>query len=221
MQSCHPWAGAALAALLFAISPNAVRAAENATNPGFNPQTGQINPGTPVPESAPHRTNIPTAAEGRAALLKLRSAAQDKAGNNGSGTTGSAPPGEMGATVPSPPGATPQTMPAKFSKENDTLDRLPIMAFPLALDDAQVKRVYQAAMDDKGGAASDAGKLAPASALTPQQALEETHPLPQAIADIAAVKGLKYLKTKDKVFLADPATRTVVDEIANSPDQSQ
>lgn len=215
-----PWTGLILAASLAVLAPNGGYAAENATNPGFNPDTGQINPGVPrpVPSSAPAQADIPTPAQARAAFLRIKGAAEKSPGTNGFGT-GSAtgtPPADSGlaAQPSSPPGSTPQTVPAKLSKENDTLDRVPTMAFPLALDDAQRQRVFQAVMDDKGKPASDADKLAPSSALSPRQALDEMHPLPQSIGDVAAVKGLKYLKTKDKVFLADPATRTVVAEIA-------
>ena len=47
-------------------------------------------------------------------------------------------------------------MPAKFSKRNDTLDRVPIMAQPSTLSDQDRQRIYQAAMADKTPAADDA-----------------------------------------------------------------
>lgn len=185
------------------------------TNPGFNPDTGQINPGVaePVPTGPHPQIKIPTPEEARAALMKIHGAAQGNPATNGSGATTGAATSEVASAQPGPPGSTPQTVPAKFSRENDTLDRVPTMAFPLPLSDAQRQRVYQAVMGDKQTAASDADKLAPASALSPHQALNEMHPMPQSIGDIAAVAGLKYLKTKDKVFLVEPATRTVVAEI--------
>ena len=202
------------------------------TNPGFNPDTGQINPGVPqrVPSASSPRGQIPTPAEARAAFT-----AKDQS-NPGSGqaapispsnnpsppeTTG-ARTGETGVTTPSGPvGSTPQTLPANLSKRNDTLDRLPTMALPLALTDAQRQRIYQAAMADKTAAATDAGKLAPASALSAHQALNEMRPLPHSVGDIAEVKSLKYLKTKDKVLLVEPATRTVVGEITKQAAKEQ
>jgi hypothetical protein len=35
------------------------------------------------------------------------------------------------------------------------------------------------------------------------------------VRDIAGMQGLGYVKTKDKVFLVEPATRIVVDEIGS------
>jgi hypothetical protein len=104
-------------------------------------------------------------------------------------------------------------MPTKFSKRNDILDRVPIMALPLPLTDQERQRIYQAVMADKATAASDADDLVPASELSTNQALYETHPLPTSVRDIGAVKLLQYVKTKDKVLLVEPATRTVVDQI--------
>ena len=39
------------------------------------------------------------------------------------------------------------------------------------------------------------------------------HPMPASVSGISGVQALDYVKTKDKVFLVAPATRTVVDEI--------
>ncbi len=52
-----------------------------------------------------------------------------------------------------------------------------------------------------------------ASELSTNQALNETHPLATSVRDIGVVKLLQYVKTKDKVLLVEPATRTVVDQI--------
>ena len=70
-------------------------------------------------------------------------------------------------------------------------------------------------MADQVPAARDADRLAPASALDANQALNETHPLPASVGAIAGVKSLAYVKTKNKVLLVDPATRIVVDEIGS------
>ncbi|HVU21846.1 MAG TPA: hypothetical protein VHE09_14030 [Rhizomicrobium sp.] len=185
-------------------------------NPGFNPDTGQINPGVAraVPTSSHPQTAIPTQEEARAALKKILGADQTGSTTNMTAvTTGSTTPSEGAAPASHPPGSTAQTVPAKFSKENDTLDRVPIMAFPLMIDDSQRQRIYEAAMGDKQRTVSDAEKLEPTSVLSPRQALDGMHALPESVADIPAIKGLKYVKTKDKVFLVQPANRTVVAEI--------
>ncbi len=186
-----------------------------ALDPGFVPDTGQINRGfdEKVPSSAQARP-IPTPAEVSLALTApdpnqpaLGAQAVDA---NANVTTGA---GSLVAAAPI--GATGQTMPAKFSQRNDTLDRLPIMALPLALSDQDRQRIYQAAMADNTAAADDAAGLAPASELNVNQALNETHPLPASVRGIQGVEQLGYVKTKAKSFLVEPATRTVVDEITS------
>ena len=121
----------------------------------------------------------------------------------------------QGAESHGPLGATGQTMPSKISERNDVLDRVPIMAMPNSLSDQDRQQIYQATMADKTPAATDAAQLTPAGELTSQQALNETHPLPASVRDIAGVQGLGYVKTKDKIFLVAPATRIVVDEIGS------
>jgi hypothetical protein len=39
------------------------------------------------------------------------------------------------------------------------------------------------------------------------------HPLPQAVASIDGLQGLKCVKGKDKVFLVRPSSGIVVDEV--------
>jgi hypothetical protein len=51
--------------------------------------------------------------------------------------------------------------------------------------------------------------------LSTNQALKETHPLPASVSGIPGMQALSYVKTKHKVFLVEPATRTVVDEIGS------
>jgi hypothetical protein len=45
--------------------------------------------------------------------------------------------------------------------------------------------------------------------------LNEMHPLPASVSGIAGAQTLAYVKTKSKVFLVNPAVRTVVDEIGS------
>jgi hypothetical protein len=144
---------------------------------------------------------------------------QSASGASGSGTQQAA--GETtGArpkdTRPGPFGATGQTMPSKFSERNDTLDRVPTMAWPNRLTDEERQQIYKAVMADKSQAAADADALKPASELSTDQALNGMHALPESLQGIALLKGLQFVKGKDKVLLVTPSTRTVVDEIAAS-----
>lgn len=112
-----------------------------------------------------------------------------------------------------PIGAVGETMPAKFSKRNDILDRTPIMAFPLKLSDEQRRQIYQAVMADKEPAAPGAEALIPASELSTEQALQGMHSLPESLHGIAQVQLYKYVKAKDKVLLVEPSTRIVIEQI--------
>jgi len=171
--------------------------AVSSTDPGFDPATGQINRGFDpvVPSSSALPPQISSPAEARAAF----SASENMA------STGLGGPGPIGATR--------QTMPEQFSKPNETLDRVPIMALQLGLSDQQRQRVYQAVMADKSAAATDTGGLAPTSVLLTEVALKETNGFPSSLGDVVSLHGLKYVKTKDKVFLIIPNNRIVIDEI--------
>lgn len=114
-----------------------------------------------------------------------------------------------------PIGSTAQTMPAKLSERNDILDRVPVMALPLPLSEQDRRAIYQAVMADKSQPEAGADSLKPAAQLPNDVALDGTHALPESLQGIALIKGLSYVKAKDKVFLVSPATRIVVDEIAS------
>ncbi len=224
------------AALVFAFAPAVQSAhAESADSlaesldPGFNPDTGQINPGVPiqVPSASREVIKIPTPQEARAALAMpvstQPSTGEAPAPATPAATTGVAPASEGGvaaapaagvALPPSGPiGSIGQTLPAKVSQRNEVLDRVPIMAWPLSLSDQQRQQIYAAVMADKSPAAAGADALVPTSVLTTEQALDGTHPLPASVQDFAQVQGLVYVKGANKVLLVTPATRTVVDEI--------
>ena len=208
--------GATLAAGLVLALP-ATRAGAFAGNTvgaldaGFVPDTGQINRGFDEKNpSISQARPIPTRAQVRAALAIPDSDQPVPGGSDANATTGAALPA---ASAPGPIGATGHTMTAKFSQRNDTLDRVPVMALPLALSDDNRTRIYRAAMADKTPAAEDAVLLAPSSELTGNQALNEIHPLPASVSGIPGVRKLGYIKTKNKVFLVEPDTRIVVDEI--------
>ncbi len=205
---------AAAVAATVALSVNAGVAREgpsSQTDPGFNPATGQINPGVPqeFPSSSPTVRAVPAPEEARKAFISFEpvpTAAPSP--NTASQNAGAAAPNK-------PIGATTQTVPATLSKRNDILDRVPTadLAWPIALSDEQRQRIYQAVMADQHTPASDAAKLAPADELSTHQALDEMNPLPSSVAGMPELKSLKYVKTDHKVLLVDPVMRTVVAQI--------
>ena len=213
------WFAAALVALALPAMSGAAFAVDKvstSTDPGFVPDTGQINPGfdRKLPGASESRM-VPTPAQAYAALMAPVSTQPSLgeptgAASPAAATTGSAAPT---AAPAAPIGAIGATLPAKFSARNATLDRVPIMALPLPLSEAQRHSIYQAAMADKAPAASDADKLAPASVLSIAQNFNDMHPLPARVRGMVMLKSLNYVKTKDKVFLVEPSTRVVFDEI--------
>ena len=206
---------AALAAAAgFALVGSASFAAETMpTNPGFQPNTGQINLGSDAKTSMSAPVQVPSPEQTRAAF---KATGRDDGAQVTPGATPDAP-GALAAVTTNgaaaPAGSTRQTVPATLSESNDTLDRVPIMAWPLGLTDEQRQRIYQAVMADKAAPTSDSANLAPANALSIPVALNDMHPLPSSIGDVERAQGLKYVKTKDKVFLVVPANRIVVAEI--------
>jgi len=264
---------AALAASGIVGSAIAEQDATVPTNPGFKPDTGQINPG--VEQQAPTQSteivDIPTPEESRAALMmptskqpsigtvpteprsellsatapkttqiehapKAQRESQNAAGGpEGITTAGSTPVSNGPTGAPSasvttgkgssasnepppsgPIGSVGQTIPAKFSRRNDILDRTPIMAWPLPLSDGQRKQIYDAVMAEKSQPVAGADALNPASELSPNQALNGMRPLPESVRGIDGVSRLYYIKAKDKVLLIEPNVRTVVGQITAS-----
>jgi len=196
-------------ALLGGVLQKAQDAGVSTSDAGFVPSTGQINLGyTPKIPSSSLAREIPSGADARAAFFASERLTYAFDHNE---TTGAA---SSEAGVIAPIGASPQTIPAKFSSTNDTLDRIPIMAWPLGLSDQQRQRIYLAVMADKNAPATDIDDLGRTSELPTQVALNELHVLPSSIGNITQVRGLNYVKTMDKVFLVIPANRIVVDAIA-------
>jgi hypothetical protein len=194
-------------------------------DPGFVPNTGQINPGhaaEPWSDALP-RAPQPSQEEARAALMAPDSGAPS-AGPGSTPppnaaeqlTTGSssASTNAAGSAAPTGPiGATTQTMPAKFSQRNDVLDRVPPTAWPLPLNEEQRRQIFNSVMADSSPPAAGAAALKPGSALSFEQTLD-LHPLPGAVADMDGLHGLQYVKGKDKVLLVRAPNGIVVDEIA-------
>lgn len=266
MKNSHHLLAAILAAVLSLLCLNGpIGAEESTTVPtdpgGFNPGTGQINPGGQerAPVQSSELSNIRTPEESRRALRTPISKqpslgdvastprpemqtfggpnTQQESQNAAGGpqdltTTGSAPNSNasktdahgtwatIGTATGEPPpsgpiGSVGETNPAKFSKRNDILDRTPIMALPLPLSDQQRTQIYDAVMADNSQPVAGADALKPASELSPNQALNGMHPLPESVRSIDGVTRLYYVKAKGKVLLVEPATRTVVGEITS------
>ncbi len=222
----------AATAALAAASPifvSTARAADPSadTQPGFVPDTGQINPGHAAQpwSAAPPlpRAQQPAQEDARAALMMPDNGAPSAGPNSGQpvppapnggqsagGNTATAAGASGGPTGPI--GATLQTMPAKFSQRNDLLDHMPMMAWPLPLSEERRQQIYQTVMADKSSPAADAGKLKPASSLSFEQR-KDMHPLPETVAAIDGLQGLQYVKGQDKVLLVRSSTGVVVDEV--------
>jgi hypothetical protein len=133
------------------------------------------------------------------------------AGAAESANTGSTSPDvNTGAGSSAPIGATGQTMPAKFSAENDALDKIPIMGrLPLTADQTRMVRDSLAASSEP-----DAGTAAvgPATELPADVAI---HDLPGNVTEqVPALKGYKFAKLADKIVIVSPPNRVVVGEIA-------
>lgn len=208
-----------LAPALLLAATFAAQAAEPSatTDPGFVPNSGQINRGTaPAVPSTQKLPPIPSPEEARTALMTPEpgtiSAGADSGAPTAPVTTGTA---TAEPANPGPIGATLQTMPAKFSHRNDVLDRVPIMAWPLLLDQQQRQQIVQALMADKAQAAPGADMLAPAASLTDEQT-QALRPLPENLQSIPGLKGLSYLTAKDKVLLVRPDVAIVIDQIGVS-----
>jgi hypothetical protein len=137
-----------------------------------------------------------------------------KAGEHAASTSTSFPLPAAGELPPSGPiGSFGQTIPAKFSKRNDILDRTPITGWPLPLSDQQRMQIFDAVMAESSQPVTGADALKPASELSSDQALNGMRPLPESVRSIDGVERLYYLKAKSKILLVEPATRTVVGEI--------
>ena len=204
--------GTALAAVLALTSLNTpLRAEDNPAtlgNPGFDAAT-------------------PTLEQVRAALMapiskQPSTGDASPATTSGTGSQEPSGPGALNSANASagPPPSGPigsfgQTIPAKFSKRNDILDHVPTMALPLPLSDQQRKQIYDAVMAEKSEPVASADALKPSSELSPPQALNGMHPLPESVRGIDGVTRLYYVKAKGKVLLVEPATRTVVEQITS------
>lgn len=100
-----------------------------------------------------------------------------------------------------------QTVPAKYSKRNNTLDELPTMAYPLPLTDEQRQRIRTAVSK----VPAESAGTRPAELLPSGVNVRE---LPREVTqEIPATRNLRYVRTSDKILLVSPSNRIVVGEI--------
>lgn len=180
-----------------------------AAQPGFVPDTGQINTGSaPHPPSATPAAPIADHEQVRAALLmpdpgtispgeEPNASGKAQPQTTGKGMTHVEQPGPIGSTL--------QTKPAKFSRRNDLIDHTPTMAMPLRLDSGQRQQIVRSVMSGSTPAFSGTPDFKPADAV-PFSLTAEVRPMPESIRDIPDLSGLAYLKGKEKVYLV--TTRT-------------
>lgn len=115
------------------------------------------------------------------------------------------------------PGATAQTAPSKFSQKNAELAEYSIMGYPLQLSDEQKQAIWQSlGTDSKKETASAEGKtiFAEPGVFLPDGI--DAQQLPEQLnSQIPELRGLKYVKTDDKVLLVAPSNgivRGVIEE---------
>jgi hypothetical protein len=133
------------------------------------------------------------------------------AGATESTNTGSTSPDlNTGAGSNTPIGATGETMPAKFSAENDARDKIPIMGrLSLTADQARMLRDGLAASSEPDAGVAAVG---PATELPADVAI---HDPPENVTEQApALKGYKFAKLADKIVIVSAPNRVVVGEIA-------
>jgi hypothetical protein len=113
------------------------------------------------------------------------------------------------------PGATGETMPAKFSAENDRKDKVPLAVHEIDLSDDQRKMVFQSLDKDMPDAATASGRsetpLAPGTELPDGISMHEFPP--SVVTAVPAIRDYKYVKLNDRILVVAPANRIVVAEI--------
>jgi hypothetical protein len=190
---------------------NAAPAPESGANPAA-PQQGNENrksSGT-NDQSGPSSAAPTTSQDGQA----------DKAVHSTPGRAGAEEPGSHAPSqntavlvngawnVPGAP-ADGQTVPAKFSKRNDAIDKLPIFGMSLGLSDEQKRAIVESVRAANAPVANTRAKVA-----------EElpwdvtVNDLPASANDPALAK-LKYVRAQGRVLLIEPSNRIVIGEIQN------
>jgi hypothetical protein len=151
---------------------------------------------------------------------KEQQSTADKAQHTQSGKTGTSEPNahadaakleDTGVLVNgrlNVPGAPPdsQTVPAKFSERNATLDELPTMAQPMHLSADERRRIWDVVSKDE--ASRTAFDARPAQVLPSTVELQE---FPRELSgSIPGIAGCKFARLRDKLLLVQPANRIVV-----------
>jgi hypothetical protein len=216
----------ASAAALIALSTLAgfARAEDAQQNAGPKPETS--GPATPNPGAGRDNQKSSGTNDQAGPSNAAPSASPDRQGDNVthsvSGRSGKEEPGSHAPTqndtavlvngawnVAGAP-ADSQTVPAKFSKRNDAIDQMPIMAMPvLAFSNEQKRSIIDAVRGADVPAQSTSAK--PAQELPIGVAV---HDLPAAASDPALAK-VKYVRAQDRILLVEPNNRVVIGEIPN------
>jgi len=103
-----------------------------------------------------------------------------------------------------------QTVPAKFSKRNDAIDHVPIMAMPvLAFSNEQKRSIIDAVHVANPPVQMTSAK--PAEELPIGITVQDW---PAAASDPAFAK-MKYVRVQDRILLVEPTNRIVIGEIPN------
>jgi hypothetical protein len=110
--------------------------------------------------------------------------------------------------VPGAP-ADSQTVPAKFSKRNDAIDKLPILGMSLGLSDAQKRSIVESVRGANVPVAASTAKISDELAMN-----VVVHDLLASANDPAMAK-LKYVRLSDRVLLVEPNNRIVIGVIQN------
>lgn len=102
-----------------------------------------------------------------------------------------------------------QDVPAKFSSRNDQLDKLPIMAYPIALSDEQKRAIAQ--HFSQAPVSNITAKVSEGVPAT--LALQELPP--ELAASMPVVRDYKFLRLSDRILVVNPRESVVVGEITN------
>jgi hypothetical protein len=135
--------------------------------------------------------------------LKTKSS---QAGKQEAGSPVPTHPKENATTGVAPSDIDPQTMSSLKSARNAELDKLPLMAMPMPLNEAERRRIYESVSETKPADASNA--VEPSHVLPRDVPL---HELPQKVtAEIPYLRTLHYAKFENKVLLVQAPNRIVV-----------
>ena len=208
--------------LTLAAAITLIAAGAMAQQPPEPTQPQNVAPTQPAQAAPSNEGRAPAADDMQQQTDRAERAMQSKSGEGGKEEPGShvptTKPSEAGTEntaaaqnpqAQDPVMQNPQTTPSKYSERNAALDKLPIMARPVPLTDAQRRRIYTSVSETKPEPASEA--VEPAHTLSADVAL---HPLPKKITEeIPALGNLHYAKFANKVLLVRAPNRIVIDVI--------